>query len=130
MNVLRNRILVLHSDEQTLIDLQQVLEDGGFDTTTTWDPVEAAHQLRSRQFDLLLVGDHPPDVAASEILRELQSSRASVSCVILQPEKNVFDSEYFYSLGAGGVIAKWTPDSVCHWVQQRFLKKKIAVAAG
>ncbi len=129
MNIRRNRVLVLAADEPMLIDLQETLEDWGFDTTTTWDQAEAMQLAGSRQFDLLLVEDHPPEVTASEILRELQCSRLSIPCAILQPRrKKTFDSEYFYSLGASGVISDWNPNDVGRWVQERFAAR--AATAG
>ena len=38
----RKRILLLHHDEDSLITLQWILENQGFDTTCTWDHAEAA----------------------------------------------------------------------------------------
>jgi DNA-binding response OmpR family regulator len=128
MNARRCRILLLESNEQTLIDLQQHLEDAGFDTTVTWDSPEALYLARSRQFDLLLVGDHPPEVVASEILRELQTRRVSIACAILQRQPGIFDAEYFYSLGAYGVIPGGKPIDVERWLLEHFSTR--AAAAG
>ena len=128
MNARRYRILVLASEEQLLIDLQAVLENFGFDTTTTWDTAEAMQLARSRHFDLWLVGDHPPQVTGSEILRELQCSRLSVPCLVLQSRCSAFSSEYFYSLGASGVIPDGGANDVGRSVQNYFMTR--AAAAG
>ena len=103
MNVPRTRILLLDSDERNLIELQGALEDCGFDTTITWDGAEALELLNTRPFEALLIGDHPPEVTASEILREVQCSRINVACVILQRGTKPFTPDYV-SLGANGVI--------------------------
>jgi DNA-binding response OmpR family regulator len=129
MNARRNHILLLDSDEQALVDLQQELEEDGFNITTTWDSAEALKLAHSRQFDLLMVSDHPPQVTGSEILRELQCIRVNLPCVILQTGKNTFDPEYFYSLGAAGVIADRRPSEVARWLRQR-LGERAAAAAG
>ena len=129
MNTRRNRILLLDSDEQTLIDLQQHLEDHGFDTTITWDVAEALQLARSRQFDLLLIGDHSSQVTGGEILRELQYSRVSLPCVIVQKKVGTFNADYFYSLGARGVITDWSPEKITDWLWE-YLPKRFAAAAG
>jgi len=129
MNTRRNRILLFDSDEQTLIDLQQQLEDHGFDTTTTWDVAEALQLARSRQFDLLLIGEHSSQGTGGEILRELQYSRVSLPCVIVQNKAATFNADYFYSLGARGVIMDWSPQNIadCLW---EYFPKRVAAAAG
>ena len=129
MNVRRNHILLLDGDEQALFDLQQELEQDGFDVTATWDSAEALELAHSRQFDLLVVSDHPPQVTGSEILREVQCIRVDLPCVILQTGRNAFDPEYFYSLGAAGVIATRRPSEIARWLRQR-LGERAAAAAG
>jgi DNA-binding response OmpR family regulator len=129
MNARRTRILLLESDEQTLIDMQQYLEDAGFDTTITWDPGEAMQLARSWQFDLLLVGDHPPEIVAGEILRELQSHRIPLACVILQRRPGTFDAEYFYSLGASGVIQGMKYSEVERWLHEHLRLRAAAAGA-
>ncbi len=126
MHTRRNRILVLDIDEQILMELERLLENEGFDTTTTWDSAEALAQVRTRHFDLLLVGDHPPEISGSEMLRELQCSRVSVPCVILKTGSTPFDPEYFYSLGASGVIADWK--TAGEWLRARFASPRASVA--
>jgi CheY-like chemotaxis protein len=118
MNVPRTRILLLDSDERNLIELQGELEDCGFDTTITWDGAEALQWLRSLPFDVLLIGDHPPEVTASELLREIQCSDITVQCVILQRGRNAFKPEYFSSLGANGVIESSTPADIATLLQE------------
>jgi len=62
----KKRILLLHHDEDSLITLQWILENQGFDTTATWDQAEAAGLLKSSQFDIVVLHEHAlhdnPDV--------------------------------------------------------------------
>lgn len=48
MNPGRKRILVLDTDPELLISLEQILEDGGYATTTTWDTGESLDLLDSK----------------------------------------------------------------------------------
>ncbi|MGZ4815281.1 MAG: hypothetical protein ACXVZV_07725 [Terriglobales bacterium] len=54
----KKRILLLHHDEDSLITLQWILENQGFDTTATWDQAEAAGLLKSREFDIVVLHEH------------------------------------------------------------------------
>jgi len=65
------RVLIVDSDPDTLVTLQQVLERAKVDTTITWDETETRQLLAARSFDLLIVGDHPPELNAAEILHDL-----------------------------------------------------------
>ncbi len=122
------RVLLLHTDEQMLMQLERVLEEMGVDTTTTWEPGEALELARSRHFDLFLVGDHPPEVSASEMLRELQCGRINIACVVLPSRRQPFAPDYFYSLGASGVVEDPDPGAVGSWVRQRLAASARAAA--
>ncbi len=63
----RNHVLVIDIDDDFLIGIQRLLEDQGFDTTITWDVSEALDLLVSEQFEVIVVGHHPPELHASEI---------------------------------------------------------------
>jgi hypothetical protein len=78
----RCRVLILDWDENALIALQHVLEDGGVDTTITWDEAEAWKLINSKTFDLLLVADHPLELGAESILRDFLS--ISCPCLLLR----------------------------------------------
>ncbi len=49
-----------------------MLEDAGFDTTTTRDAIDLARLLRENLFHLLIMGDHPPQMDAEVMLKELR----------------------------------------------------------
>jgi CheY-like chemotaxis protein len=103
------RIFILDLDQETLIALEKALEDAGFDTTTTWNSNEARWLLKDGDFDFVLVGDHPPELDAAKILRELQGERRYGECVVLS--HNLFDNhasqvDRFGGLGVVAVIPK------------------------
>jgi len=99
-------VLILDSAPEFLIALEHVLEEEGFNTTTTWNTGEAIALLSSRQFNVVLVGEHPPEVKGEEVLKALQSRR-SIPCIVLQATtRNPFEVEHLSSLGAYAVIPK------------------------
>lgn len=102
------RVLILDTDPDALITLQQVLEHAKVDTTITWDEAEARQLLAARSFDLLIVGDHPPELDAAAILHDpgFQGIRSSL---ILRGTVLEKDIEYFRGLGAIDVVPKREP---------------------
>ena len=99
------RILIFDLDQDTLIRLEQLLEDSGLYTTTTWEPTEARRLLESRYFDLLVVGHHPPELDAARLLSDLQKPERSSACVLLSTATRS-EIENFRSMGAGVVIPR------------------------
>jgi len=102
------RVLILDTDPDTLIILQQMLERAKVDTTITWDEAEARQLLAARSFDLLIVGDHPPELDAAAILRDL-GSQGIRSSLILRETVLERDAGYFRGLGAIDVVPKRKP---------------------
>jgi len=113
------RILILDCDPEFLIEVEHLLESDGFDTTVTWDVWEAIALLASREFDVILVGEHPPEVRSKEILESLRAMHKPTPCIVLQGEQTYpFQGEYLCSLGAYGVIPKWEYRTVVKHVRQ------------
>jgi CheY-like chemotaxis protein len=117
----RINILVLDSDPEFLIPLQHLLQGEGFDTTVTWDVGEAVALLESSKFDLLLVGEHPPEVKSAEVLMRLRAMPAPASpCIILQAdERHPFESQYLCWFGADAVLPKWKHTAIMEHVRKR-----------
>ncbi len=118
----RCKVLILDWDEDTLVSLQQVLEDAGVDTTITWDEVEARKLIKDKPFDLVLVGDHPPELTPETILRDSNPDLISCPCLLLHTDS--CDSEHYRQLGFVGVAPKRTPFKVLgevrkHWRTRR-----------
>jgi DNA-binding response OmpR family regulator len=110
------RVLILDTDPDTLITLQHALEHAEVDTTITWDEIEARRLLETTAFDLILVGDHPPELDAATILHDLSFKGASCPSLILRGIVRTKDIEYFRGLGAIGVVAKRDPLAVLEQV--------------
>lgn len=115
----KQNILVLDCDPEFLIVLEHVLEEEGFNTTTTWDAREALVLLASARFDALLVGEHPPEVKSAEFLKRLQAQPKSIPCIVLQSAAGYpFEAQYLCALGAHAVIPKWKHEAIAEQIWQ------------
>ena len=105
----RWKVFILDWDEETLVSLQRVLEDAGVDTTITWDEVEGCKSIKDKPFDLLLVGDDPPELTTETILHDFNPDLISCPCLLLHTDN--CDSEHYCQLGFVGVAPKRTTHS-------------------
>jgi len=128
----RRRVLLLDTDPDTLITLQHALEEVGIDATVTWDEMEACQLIGTARFDLILVGDHPPELNASAILDDLSLRGSYPPVLILRGIFGKKDAEYYRRLGAIGVVPKRDALTVLEQVSRALapahLKPKIAKA--
>jgi DNA-binding response OmpR family regulator len=91
-----------------LIDLERVLEDMGFDTTTTWNALDLERLLGECCFNLLIVGDHPPQMDAELIFDKLRGKHGQVSqvlCLVWQRHLDEHNIERLRSAGATNVVS-------------------------
>ena len=102
----QRRALLLDTDPDTLITLQHALEEADIDATITWDEMEACQLIEATPFDLMLVGDHPPELNAAAILDDLSLRGTCPPVLILREIFGEKDAEYFRRLGAIGVVPK------------------------
>lgn len=102
----RRRALLLDTDPDTLITLQHALEEADIDATVTWDELEASQLIETTPFDLLLLGDHPPELNAAAILDDLSLRGTCPPVLILRGIFGEKDAECFRRLGAIGVAPK------------------------
>jgi len=114
------KVLILDHDPDVLTHLQHVLEDGGLDTTITWDCVEARELTRNTPYDVILVGNHPPEVAAETFLHALRP--APQACMLLGASES--KSEPLRRLGIDGVVPKQQPHRVLQAVQEHLFRKR------
>jgi CheY-like chemotaxis protein len=63
------KILIVDDDQDVLIELEHVLEDEGYSTTTAWSAQEALALSEKSHFDLLLVDEDLAEVNAHALLR-------------------------------------------------------------
>ena len=114
------KVLILDHDPDVLTHLQHVLEDGGLDTTITWDCVEACELTRNTPYDVILVGNHSPEVAAETFLHALRP--APQACMLLGASES--KSEPLRRLGIDGVVPKQQPHRVLRAVQEHLFRKR------
>ena len=107
MNAHRRKILVADCHDDTLIILEKLLEDAGFDTTTVWTAKDALSLVDSHPFDLVLVNKYLPDAECEDLLKELQKRGESVACIVMLPsEPEMTDFTSLETLGARDVVCK------------------------
>lgn len=63
--------LIREIARDALSRLTRAFEDAGLDATITRDEEEAYQLLETAHYDLILVGDHPPEFPAAAILDDL-----------------------------------------------------------
>jgi DNA-binding response OmpR family regulator len=107
MNAHRRRVLVADCHDDTLIILEKLLEDAGFDTTTVWTAKDALRLVDSHVFDLVLVNKCLPDAECEELLKNLRERCESVACIVMLPsEPDITDFTHLETLGARAVVCK------------------------
>jgi CheY-like chemotaxis protein len=115
----RKKILIVDSDESVLIALQRVIEEEGFETTIAWELAEALKLLNTASFDILLVGDHPPDLNCERLLKTLRKGQSWIPCVVMHSAaRHPFSEQYLQHLGAHGVACKWNDQEVLEEVRK------------
>ena len=118
-----HRVLILDSDPETLIKLQRALEDAGIDATITWDCAEASQLVENVPYDLMLIGDHPPDVDAAAVLESLSLRGTCPSALILRAINSQNKVEYLHRVGATGVIPERDSFTVLEQVRNILARK-------
>jgi DNA-binding response OmpR family regulator len=106
------RVLILDSELHTLISLQHALEEVEIHATITWEEAEAWQLLETSHFDLILIGDHPPELDAAAVVDDFSFRGTCPSVLILRAVVSEKDAEYFRTLGAIGVVSKLDPVAV------------------
>jgi len=125
----RRRALLVDTDPHTLITLQHALEEADIDATVTWDEIEACQLIGTAPFDLILVGDHPPELNAAAILDDLSLRGTCPPVLILRGIFGAKDAEYFRRLGAVGVVPKGDAGAVLEQVTRALAPLQIKANA-
>ncbi len=113
------KALILDSDPDALITLQRTLENGGVDTTITWDNAEARSLVRKTPFDVMLIGDHPPEITVETTVRDLRLRGALSPCLVLRTTAaGKMRAERLRQIGVAGVLPKRDPARVLEEVQK------------
>ena len=107
MKTARKKILIADCHAETLIALEKMLEDAGFDTTTVWTANHALKRLDSEVFDLVLINEYLPDGGGEDLLKVLRKRGAQMPRVVMQasaPETT--DVSRLQALGARDIVCK------------------------
>jgi DNA-binding NarL/FixJ family response regulator len=73
---------------------------------------EARNLVRSMPFDVMLIGDHPPEISAENTVRDFRVHGASSRCLILRTTARQMDAERLRRLGVVSVVPKRDPRRV------------------
>jgi DNA-binding response OmpR family regulator len=111
------KALILDSDPDALIALQRTLENADVDTTITWDDAEARNLARTTSFDVMLIGDHPPEIRVETTIRDFRCRGVISPCLVLRTTVREMDAERLRRLGVIKVVPKRDPDRVLEEVQ-------------
>lgn len=108
MNDKRKRVLIVDKDEGVLIALERLLEDEGYDTTTTWSGREALDYAVTEGCEVLVMGDQLPDLSCEQLLREVQRHGAAPVVVVMASAapRVPAAASYLMSLGATSAVRK------------------------
>ena len=118
---MRNRILIVDNDEKVLIALERALEQEGYETQTAWDLPEGLEVLADGGFNLLLVGDHPPELNCERVLKVLAREHVGLPVVVMHSKpRHPFAEAFVTHLGAAGVVCKWNDGQVVETVRNCF----------
>ncbi len=118
MAPVRPKVLVIDYDEENLILLERLLENEGFDTTTTWTGLDAFKALVGETFDLVLVADYLPGMNAEQFMRELRHAARDGCCIVMQSSQAAPRARRpFGPALAVEVVAKMSPAKVVEVVR-------------
>ena len=115
----RKQVLLVDNDEDLLVLLEQLLETGGYETTTAWSGQQALELLALRSFDLMVLDDQLSDFSAEELLRQFRALRQSIPVIVTQnPGTAPSTADRYLSLGACAVVRKRPPREIQALVDQ------------
>jgi CheY-like chemotaxis protein len=68
----KKKVLLLDHDADLLIALERLLEDCGFDCTSTWDLDQGCALMETGVYDFLVIGNRPPYLNPHDVLSDLR----------------------------------------------------------
>jgi len=105
------------NNERILGIFQELLQNEGFDTRTTWSGHEALELLRSEEFDVLLVDDYLPDLHSGDFLCRVGRLPIQPWVVVMQASTpTAHQLQHYLWLGASAVVRKHHLAEVCQAV--------------
>lgn len=99
--------LIIHNDDHMLKGLESLLTKEGFHTRATWSGHEALALLKSRPFELVLMGDYIADLHSADLVRRVRKNRKPPRTIVLQSNvPTPFERRRYRSLGADAVVSE------------------------
>lgn len=113
-------VLIVDNDDRILWQFQELLENAGFNTHTTWSGREALALLKTGEFDTLLVDDYLPDLHSHDFLERVRRLSRQPLIVVMHSEAPSSGKLQLYkSLGVSQLVDKRNPVKVCQAVSSR-----------
>ncbi|HKT13356.1 MAG TPA: hypothetical protein VJW77_16175 [Terriglobia bacterium] len=100
------RILIAAADHDFITRLAFFLEDEGYETVVAWGGREAIEQLRSSQFDTVLVGEYLPDVDPKEFWQTVRGLSIKPTMVLLEVGQHNPEMVRMFSEAEGNCIVR------------------------
>jgi len=102
----KKRILIAAADHDLITRLAFYFEDNGYETTAAWGGREAIEQLRSSQFDTVLLGEYLPEVDPKEIWQTFRQLSHRPRIVLLEAAQPDPEMAAMYSEAGGNCIVR------------------------
>jgi CheY-like chemotaxis protein len=85
----KKQILIVDNDEEEARTLEAMLQQAGYDSSTTWSGLEALELLKSRAYDILLVSSYLPDLYVGDFFERLRHLPTQPCTILMQEEHDV-----------------------------------------
>ena len=82
----KKRVLIVDNDEEESRKLEGMLQQEGYDSSTTWSGLEALDLLQSRRYDVLLVSTYLPDLYVGDFCERLRRLPTQPCTILMQED--------------------------------------------
>ena len=82
----KKRVLIVDNDEEESRKLEGMLQQAGYDSSTTWSGLEALDLLQSRRYDVLLVSTYLPDLYVGDFCERLRRLPTQPCTILMQED--------------------------------------------
>jgi len=82
----KKRVLIVDNDEEESRKLEGMLQQAGYESSTTWSGLEALELLRARRYDVLLVSTYLPDLYVGDFCERLRRLPTQPCTILMQED--------------------------------------------
>jgi CheY-like chemotaxis protein len=123
----RKAVLIIDNDERIQALFQNLLQDFGFETRTTWSGYEALGLLKAGDVDVLVVDDYVADLHVDDFLKRVGHLPIQPWIIVMQAtapsEKSI---RQYALLGSLSVVRKHHVAEVCKAVSSCCIEDPLA----